>query len=136
MGSRKGSAIVQAAFIFIVFITMLIGAFDFAQFLFIHQALVERARNAVRWGAVKDATADAVQNKVLYDQATLPSGTPSGYFNLTSSMVTATKTGSGTDNFRLVLSIHDYPYVMISPWIMGSYSGPNIQVEYPLGLFD
>jgi len=125
----------EAAFIFLVFATMLIGAFDFGQFLFIHQALVQRARDAVRWGAVTDATTDAIRNKVLYDQATVPSG-GSTYFGLTSSMVTVTATGSGTDNNRLVLSIHDYPYVMVSPWITGSYTGPNVQVEFPLGMFD
>ena len=133
--SQKGSAIVESAFIFIVFTALLIGAFDFGQFLFIHQALVERARNAIRWGATKDATTTEIQNKVLYDQATVPT-TPDPYFGLTTSMVTVASTGSGTDNFRLTISIHDYPYTIVSPWIAGSYTGPNINVAVPLGLFN
>jgi hypothetical protein len=133
--SQKGSAITEAAFIFLIFAAMLIGAFDFGQFLFVHQALVERARNAIRWGAVNDSSTTEVQNKVLYDQSTVPT-TGSGYFGLTSSMVTVTSTAAGTDNARLVVSVHDYPYVMVSPWITGTYTGPNIQVEFPLGQFN
>src|SRR5262252_992713 len=94
-GSSRGSAIVDCAFIFTVFFCMLIRTFDFGQFLFIHQALVERTRGAVRWGAVNDATTGEIQNMVLYGQSTTPTGSPTGYFNLTSTMVTVTKT---TDN--------------------------------------
>jgi len=72
---------------------------------------------------------------VLYDQATVPTS-PSPYFGLTTSMVTVASTGSGTDNFRLTISIHDYPYTIVSPWIAGSYTGPNINVAVPLGLFN
>ena len=47
----KGAVFVEAGFVFIIFAFMLMGAFDFGQFLFIHQALVERSRSAARWGA-------------------------------------------------------------------------------------
>ena len=39
-----GSVILETALIFLVFACLLLGAFDFGQFLFVHQALVERAR--------------------------------------------------------------------------------------------
>ncbi len=48
--SNRGSTMVELTLIFLVFFCLLIGAFDFGQFLFIHQALVERARFAARWG--------------------------------------------------------------------------------------
>jgi hypothetical protein len=133
---------IEAAFIFIVFFSMLIGTFDFGQFLFVHQALVERTRYAVRWGAVNNATADQIRNMVLYYQSTDP-GNTTGYFNLTSSMVTVTPT---TDQIcvvqntavpptlykRLTVQIHDYSYVMISPYSAGTYNGPNITVAAPV----
>jgi hypothetical protein len=127
----------ETALIFLTFIAMLIGAFDFGQFLFIHQALVERARYAARWGAINDPTNfTSIQNKVLYDQATVPSS-PNPYFGLTSSMATVTTADGNpkTDSYRLVVSIHDYPYVMLSPYIAGTHNGPNITVEVPLGYF-
>jgi Flp pilus assembly protein TadG len=140
--ASSGNVMVEAAFIFVVFFSMLIGAFDFGQFLFIHQALVERARYAVRWGALNDATTAQIQNMVLYQSAT--AGT-SGYFNLTSTNVTVTKT---TDSIcmvsdptvfptlykRVYVQIHDYSYIMLSPFSAGSYNGPNITVAAPIML--
>ena len=63
---RQGSVIIESALIFVVFAGMLIGAMDFAQFLFIHQALVERARYAARWGAIQDATDEELGEMLKY----------------------------------------------------------------------
>src|SRR5437870_2818707 len=84
----KGAVFVEAGFVFIIFAFMLMGAFDFGQFLFIHQALVERSRSAARWGAVTNPTdTTAIQNMVIYNQTTVSVGVSSGIFGLTSSMV-------------------------------------------------
>src|SRR2546425_1803926 len=92
----KGAVIIETGLIFVVFSFMLMGAFDFAQFLFIHQALVDRARSAARWGAVNAPTdTSAIQNMVLYNQTTVPEGASSGVFGLTSSMVTVSTQVSG-----------------------------------------
>jgi Flp pilus assembly protein TadG len=130
---RRGSVLVETAFVFTTFAFMVIGTFDFGQFLFIHQALVERARSAVRWGVVHDPTdTTSVQNMVLYNQAKVPNG-GKGYFGLTSSMVQVSNPGSGTNDNRLVVFITNYPYTVLSPYIGGTYKGPNITVSYPLG---
>jgi len=143
----KGSVLVETALIFLAFAGMLIGAFDFGQFLFIHQALVERARSAARWGAINNpADSDSITNMVLYNQATTPdSGTPT-YFNLTAGTTDAqgnktgnvfvTNPGSGTDNYRLNLQISGYSYTILSPYIAGTYTGPPITVSVPLGLYN
>lgn len=135
--TTKGSAIVEAAFIFLVFAALLIGAFDFGQFLFVHQAMVERARSAARWGAINDpADSAAITNMVLYNQATTPTlGTPS-YFNLSAANVTVANPGSGTDNYRLNLQISGYSFAVLSPYIAGSYTGRPIAVSVPLGLYN
>ena len=130
----RGAVFVEAGFVFVVLVFMLMGTFDFAQFLFIHQALVDRTRSAARWGAVTDPTnTTAIQNMVLYNQPTAPLGASSGVFGLTSSMVSVSNPGSGTDDYRLVVSISNYPYQMISPVIGGTYTGPNITISIPLG---
>src|SRR5262249_637634 len=132
---HRGSAIIEASFIALTFALLLIGVFDCGQFLYIHQALVERARSATRWGVVQspiDTT--AVQNMVLYNQPTAPSPPADGYFGLTSTMVQVTNPGSGTSDFRLVVLITNYPYPVFSPLIGGTFKGPNITVSVPLGL--
>ena len=128
---QRGSVLVETALIFTTFAFLLIGAFDCGQFLFIHQALVERARSAARWGVVNDPTnVTAIQNMVLYNQTT---GSGSGYFGLDSSMVQVTNPGSGTDNYRVVVFITNYPYTVLSPYIGGTHIGPNITMSFPVG---
>jgi Flp pilus assembly protein TadG len=131
----KGAVFIETGLVFVIFAFMLMGAFDFAQFLFIHQALVDRARSAARWGALSDPTnTSAIQNMVLYNQTTAPSGVSSGIFGLTSDMVkVATQDTSSSDNYRLTVLITNYPYQMISPIIGGTYNGPNITISFPLG---
>ena len=135
--TSKGNVFVETALIFIVFATMLIGIFDFGQFLFIHQALVERARYAARWGAINAPTdSTSVTNMVLYYQSAAPSSGTSSYFDLTSSNVAVTNPDSGTNDYRLNITISGYSYTMLSPFIGGTHTGPPITVSVPLGVFD
>src|SRR5690349_21417019 len=130
---QRGSVLVETGLVFTTFAFLVIGAFDFGQFLFVHQALVERTRNATRWGAVNDPTnVTAVQNMVLYNQPTVPSGA-STYFGLTTDMVQVSNPGSGTSDYRLTVLVTNYPYTILSPYIAGTYLGPNIKVSVPLG---
>src|SRR5712692_5049785 len=110
----RGAVIIETGLIFVVFSFMLMGAFDFAQFLFIYQALVDRARSAARWGAVSDPTnTSAIQNMVLYNQTTVPDGATSGIFGLTSGNVSVSTADPVTDDYRLVISITGYQFEMI-----------------------
>jgi len=135
--TSKGAAFVEMALIYLVFAIMLIGAFDFGQFLFVHQALVERARFAARWGAINDPTDTAsVSNMVRFFQATDPGGGTPSYFNLTSGNVTVTNPGSGTDNYRLNIQISGYSFVTLTPYLAGSLTGPPVTVSVPLGMYN
>lgn len=127
----------ETSLIFIVFAAIFIGAFDFAQFLFVHQALVERARSAGRWGAIQDPSdTTSITNMVLYNQAATPAdGTPT-YFNLRRDNVSVTSPDSGTDNYRLNIQISGYRYAILSPYISGTYTGPPVLVSTPLGLYN
>ncbi len=132
---RRGSAFIEASLIALTFALLLIGVFDCGQFLYIHQALVERARFAARWGSVTDPTdTTSIQNMVLYNQSTVPNPPVDGYFGLTSGMVQVTNPASGTDDYRVVVLITNYPYRVFSPLIAGTFKGPNITVSVPLGL--
>lgn len=112
-------------------ICLLIGSLDFGQFLFIHQLLTERARSAVRYG-VTTSPIDTVgvQNMVLYGQTT---GEGSGAFGLTPAMVEVSVTGANTDDYRLTVKVTNFPYAVFSPYIAGTYYGPDIVATLPLG---
>jgi len=132
--TSAGSVMVETALIFIVFACLLLGAFDFGQFLFVHQALVERARSAARWGAITDPTdVPSITNMVLYNQ---PTGSGTGYFNLEAANVAVTNPGSGTDDYRLEVVLSGYNYTSVSPYLAGSYKGPRISVSVPLGILE
>jgi len=51
-------------------------------------------------------------------------------------MVSVTFSNANTWNWYVSISVHDYPYKMLSPYIAGTYTGPNINVSVPLGLYD
>src|SRR5579862_1493995 len=107
---NRGSTMLELCFIFLVFLCLLMGSFDFGQFLFIHQALVERARYAARWGMTTDiATTAQIQNMMVYGQSTAGSN---GYFGLTPSMVTVTFSNANTWNWHISVLVHNYPYKM------------------------
>ncbi|MEO7649581.1 MAG: TadE family protein, partial [Bryobacteraceae bacterium] len=131
---ERGAVIVETSLVFIIFTFMMVGAFDFGQFLFTQQALADRARLAARWGSVSDPTnSSAIQNMVLYGQSTVPVGS-GGVFGLTSSNVTSAVTDSGTDNYRLTVMISGYTFsYAILGHLLGA-AGPKITVAVPLGL--
>jgi hypothetical protein len=128
---QRGQAIVEGALVLLLFAGILIGILDLAQMLFVHQAFEERARNAVRYAAVRTFDADAAKNMVLYNQPTAPVG-QSGYLGLTSSMVQVTRQGAAsTNDDRIVLTISNYPYEFFSFYIAGRATGKPIQVSIP-----
>ena len=135
MRDRRGSTMVELALVAAVFFALLIGAADFGQFLFLQQAIVQRAQMAARWGAASDVTNQtAIQNMVLYAQPTAPAwGKPS--FGLTPSMVSVTTPDAGTDNYRLVVQVSGYSQQILSSYIAGMYKGAPITVAIPLGMY-
>lgn len=134
--TRRGSMMVEMSLIGTIFFVLVVGILDFGQFLFIQQAIVERARTAARWGAVTDpANSTAIRNMVLYLQPTTPTS-GSASFGLTADMVSVSTVDAGTDNYRLVLQISGYSYTVLSPLLAGSYGGAPISVSVPLGLYN
>jgi len=137
---RKGSVIVETAFVALGFCLLLFAIFDFGQFLFVHQALVQRARNSIRTGSIKSETNDAIKYRILYNQNTAKlnaNGTPAaGYFGLTSSNVTVTQLQAGTDSARYNVTISQFPFIMVSPLIAGNKTGTTINLVVPVGMYN
>src|SRR6266540_4304088 len=96
---RRGSTLLESALIFGPFIFMIIGALDFAQFLYLHQTLTEQARAGARYGAVqqRDVATDSalqteIQNVVIYGHASAPTTDDTAAFGLTRAMVDVSRT--------------------------------------------
>jgi Flp pilus assembly protein TadG len=133
--TSRGSTMVEMSLIGTMFFILLIGILDIGLLLFVQQAMVERARGAARWGAVTDPmNSDAIQNMVLYWQPTVPANGGAS-FGLTPSMVSVSTADAGTDNYRLVVQISGYSYMVLSPYLAGGLRGAPISVSVPLGLY-
>ncbi len=79
---RRGQSLIEATLVLMVFFALLLGVVDCGQVVFAHEALVERVREAVRWGTLHpyDGSGDQVANLVLYDRA---NGSGAGFLGLT-----------------------------------------------------
>jgi Flp pilus assembly protein TadG len=129
---QSGSVLVELSIISMTTFAMMIGVVDFGQFLYVHQTLTERARAAVRYGVTTSPVdTTGVQNMVMYGQTTA-GGSP--IFGITSSNVQVTTPGGNTTDYRLVVFVTNYNYTIYSPFISGSYTGPNITAVLPLGM--
>ena len=132
---------VETAFIFIVFACLLFGAFDFGQFLFTHQAIVERVRWAARKGtAVTVIETWDIENMIVHGETGLGPGDyhpgHSRYFNLTHDNVDVTTQGTaGAEDYRVLISISGYQYKTISPYLAGTYNTPTLNLTIPLGMW-
>ena len=112
---------VEATLVLLVFFALLLGVVDCGQVLFAHEALVERARSAVRWGVVHPWQGpDPIMNLVLYGRTDEPARKPSGYLGLTDANVRVNyqpATIEHPDDEILSVSIVNFESHFISPWI-------------------
>jgi len=131
---RRGASMLESVLVLIVFLSILIGSLDLGQVLFFHQALVERARNAVRYGAVRTYNATEITNMVLYNQPTAPTGRTTGDFGLTTSHVTVTRQSASTNDDRIVVTIANYRFRFFSPLIAKIATAKPIMASMPYEL--
>ena len=132
--SQRGSLMVESALVLLVVVVVLIGTMDVARLLFVQQSLTERVRAAARYGAVNPYNQTAVENMVLYNQATIPdSGSP--LFQLSRSMVTVTRPDAGTSADRVVVTVSNFPVEFITPFVAGIRYGVSITQSASYELF-
>lgn len=133
---RRGNVILETALISTVYFAIVLGIFDFGQYLYIHEALVQRARASIRTGAIKGETNDQIRNRVIFNSPTAPSAT-TGFFGLKASNVAVTQTGVGTDAAQFRVTITSFPFKMLSLFSGGSkLASSTINVTVPVGMFN
>jgi len=123
---QRGATLVESALTLILFLALFIGIFDIGEMLFVHQTLMDRTRNAARWGAVNTYDPTSIQNLVLYG-AIAPATGQVASFGLGASNVIVSRPGGsiGTAEDRIVVTV-TYPVSLVSVLIGSSAaSGGN-----------
>lgn len=128
--SERGQTLIEGALALLVFFALMFGVIDCGLMLVRHQALVERVRSAVRWGAVRpwDGTGDQIANLVLYEKTTEPGSASAGYLGLTRENVQVRyqpASPSRPDDEVLSVAIVNFEYQFMSPWITHIFVNPR-----------
>jgi hypothetical protein len=128
--SERGQSLVEGSLALLIFFALLFGVIDCGQVLVAHQSLVERVREAVRWGAVHpwDGTGAQVANLILYNQPGEPRSATEGYLGLTRDNVQVRyqpSRPSRPDDEMLRVAIVNYHYHFFSPWLTRAFVNPR-----------
>ena len=112
-----GTALVETALSLGLYTSIVFSIFDYGYVMYMHQAVAGRVQAAARYGALNPTDTTGMKNVVLYNSST---GSGTGIFGLTTSNVTATRSGSGTTADRVTVTVTSFQYPMISPGFSGT----------------
>jgi hypothetical protein len=127
---ERGNLLLESALVLLAFFLIVISVFDFGQVLYLHEGITERVRAALRYGTVNSYDGTAIQNYVIYGQpAPPPSANPD--FSLTPAMVSVQRADAGTTDDRVTITVSNYPYLFLSPFIAGARTGSPIVESLP-----
>ena len=119
--NRRGQRLVEAALVLFAFLSLLLAVADCGQVLFAHQALVERAREASRWGVLHPWQGpEPIVNLVLYGQTQEPAVAGSGYLGMTPANVRVdyqAATPDRPDDEMLSIAVVNFQSHLFSPWL-------------------
>ena len=123
---------VETAFIMLTLLGMILFIVEMGRILLIQQFITERARATVRQAVVNNWNATSVQNYLVYDDTTAPSGGGAGFLGLQTSQVSYSALGtSGTSDYRLQVKVSNVPILTWIPYIAGQYMLPPTIVTMP-----
>jgi hypothetical protein len=108
--------------------------------LFAHQSLVERVREAVRWGVVhpwnQQNGGDAIVNLILYNQTEAPRGNAASFLGLRPENVVVRHqpaTSDRPDDETLRVTIVNFQSQVFSPWIAQKVISPRaVSITSPM----
>ena len=124
---ESGTALVESSLTLLLFTSILFSLFDIGYIMFLHQTIAARVEAAARYASLNPTDTTGTQNYVLYYSTT---GSGPALFGLTASNVSVTRTGSGTNDDRVVVTVSGYRFPAISPGMSGQ--GKPITVSMPV----
>ena len=92
-----------------LFTSIIFSLFDFGYIMYMHQTVLNRLESAARYASLYPTDTTAIKNYVVYNAAT---GSGAGLFGLTTDNVTVTRTGSGTNDDRINLTVSGFSFQM------------------------
>lgn len=137
--AERGQAYIEAALTMSLYLVFVISTFELAQTMFLFQTFSDRARHGLRQVCVQtydaSTTETTLQNWILYDQATVPSGQDSatGFLGLQRSSIHLIPSVTGSDNDQLSVRISNYSVSFFSMAFVGastSYTGRAIEYSH------
>ena len=117
----RGSTLVESSIVLLVFLVLFVGILDMAQAMFLHQVLADRVRTGARYAVVHPYDVTTIQNVVAYNSST---GSGSGLFSITPSMVQVNHYDAGLPTERVQVSITSYQIHFLSPWLPSTLTRP------------
>ena len=108
------------------------GLVDWGIAYFVHETVVERANEAVRWAVVNDYSAAKVKAFLLYgdpDSASLATPWWDWGGNV---QVDVQDYDVGTVNERITVTVSNYQWFHFTPFVAGSYIARPIKVSLPI----
>jgi hypothetical protein len=131
--SRKGSALVEGAFVIAALLGMIVFIVDLGRALMFEQFYLERAREGARWATVNSWDTSAVRNHVCYNSSTAPNGDPPGLLSLTPAQVTVSRLGTvGGPDDRIQIKISGLPLFDWVPGLKGAYNTAPVVATAPV----
>jgi hypothetical protein len=118
----RGQSLVESALILTAFMGLLIGMAGVGQLLFVRQTLADRARMAVRWGALNSYDPAAIRRVVLFGTAE-PAPGQSAFFGLTPTAVDVSNPGCPGSACRVSVAIPEHGIRSVEP-MESSIPGP------------
>lgn len=134
---QKGAAILETSLVFMTLLSMIIFVIEMGRILLLQQWITERARVTVRTAVVNswyNCTSDQtpVQNFLVYNNTTAPSGGGPGYLGLLPSQVSCSLLGTqGYPDYRLQVKVTGVPVLTWIPFVSGQYTLPSIAATMP-----
>ena len=128
---QKGAALVESSLVLVMFIVSMVGIMDFAQFLYLHQAITNRVRGVTRTGGIQGWSAAQIQNRICYGTDDTPVNA-NGYFGLRPSNVNAQTLDATNTAKRLVVTVSGLRYKTLSPFLFGTATMLPIKITSPL----
>lgn len=134
---QRGNTLVEAAFVLMLFVALLVGATDLARIMYVHNAVSERVRHAARKAAINSYTEEEVKNLVAYNQLTAPSGTDftggaPGYQGIVPSNISVELLDQGTNDRRIKVIVTGMKIVTLSPWMHGVTGNIPVSFTVPM----
>ncbi len=135
--NERGNTLVEAAFVLMLFVALLVGAADLARIIYVHNALNERVRSAARKAAIYEYTPEQVKSLVAYDSITPPAGVDftsdtAGFQGITPSNISVELLDRGTNDRRIKVLVTGMRIVTLSPWMRGVTGNIPISFTVPL----